>query len=81
MIDLILHASSLATTANAAALEKMDRKLKCSDEELDLVNKRLDEAQGKLLSKYIVNTVGQLHSGLYAEHMVFGDCRCRCGGE
>ena len=48
MIDLISQASLLAMAANAAALEEMDWKLKCSDEELDLVNKRLDEAQGKL---------------------------------
>ena len=73
-------ASSLATTANVATLEEMDRKLKRSDAELDLVNKQLDEAQGKPVSKCIVNTVGQLRSGLYAEHMVFGDYSCRRGG-
>ena len=72
MIDLISQASSLAVAANAAALEKMDWKLKRSDEELDLVNKWLDEVQGKPLSKFIVNTAGHLCSGLYAEHMVFG---------
>jgi hypothetical protein len=41
---LLLQASSFATTANAAALDEMNRKLKISDDELDLVNKRFDEA-------------------------------------
>ena len=41
----------MAMTASAAALEEMDRKLKLSDKELDLVNKRLDEAQGKTLDR------------------------------
>ena len=49
MIDLISQASSLAVAPNATTLEEMDRKLKRSDEELDLINKWLDEAQGKLL--------------------------------
>ncbi|XP_073352033.1 uncharacterized protein [Aegilops tauschii subsp. strangulata] len=40
-----MQASSVAAAANAATLEEMDRKLKISDKELDLVNKRLDEAQ------------------------------------
>ena len=40
----LMQASFVAAAANAAALEEMDRKLKHSDEELDLVNKRLDEA-------------------------------------
>jgi hypothetical protein len=31
---------------NAAELDEMNRKLKRSDEELDLVNKRFNEAQG-----------------------------------
>jgi hypothetical protein len=44
---LLMQASSVAAAANAAALEEMDQKLKLSDKELDLVNKRLDEAQGK----------------------------------
>ena len=48
---LIPQASSLAASANAAALEEMDQKLKPSDKELDPVNKRLDEAQGKLFDK------------------------------
>ncbi|XP_044318354.1 uncharacterized protein [Triticum aestivum] len=41
------EASSMATAANVAALEEMDPKLKLSDKELDLVNKRLDEVQAK----------------------------------
>ena len=44
---MLTQASSVAAAANAATLEEMDRKLKLSDKELDLVNKRLDEAQGK----------------------------------
>ena len=44
---LLTRASSVAAAANAAALEEMDQKLKHSDKELDLVNKWLDEAQGK----------------------------------
>ena len=55
----------------------MDRKLKRFEEELELVNKRLDEAQGKLLLKCIVKTAGHLHSALYAKPMVFGDYSCR----
>ncbi|XP_048555197.1 phosphatidylinositol 3,4,5-trisphosphate 5-phosphatase 2-like [Triticum urartu] len=39
------EASSVATTANVAALEEIDRKLKLCDKELDLVNRWLDEAQ------------------------------------
>ena len=41
----------MAAAANAATLEEMDRKLKISDQELDLVNKQLDKAQGKLCKK------------------------------
>ena len=37
--------------ANAATLEEMDRKLKLSDQELDIVDKWLNEAQGKLWKK------------------------------
>ena len=48
---LLTRASSVAAAANAAALEEMDQKLKHSDKELDLVNKRLDEAQGKPFDK------------------------------
>ena len=48
---LMSQASSLAAGANAVALEEMDRKLKHFDEELDLVNKQLDEAQGKPFDK------------------------------
>ena len=70
----------MVRAANVTALEEMDRKLKRSDEELDLVNKWLDEAEGKLLSKYIVNTTGHLRSGFYAEHMVFGECNCHRRG-
>ena len=70
----------MAAAANAAAIKEMDRKLKRSDEELDLVNKRLHEAQGKLLSKCIVNTAGHLCSGLYDEYVMFGDCSCRRRG-
>jgi hypothetical protein len=47
----LMQASSVATATNAAALEEMDRKLKLSDKELDLVNKRLYEAQGKPCEK------------------------------
>ena len=54
MIDFILQASSLAAAANSAALEEMDRKLKRSDGELGLVNKRLDEAQGKPLLRCMI---------------------------
>ena len=50
----LTHASSMVATANAAALEEMDRKLKLSDKELDLVNKRLDEAQGKPCEKICI---------------------------
>lgn len=45
------QASSLAAAANGMALEEMHRKLKISDQELDLVNKRLDQAKGKLCKK------------------------------
>nr|XP_020200637.1 uncharacterized protein LOC109786477 [Aegilops tauschii subsp. strangulata] len=38
-------ASALAAAVNAAKLAEMNRKLKVSDEELDLVNKRYDEAR------------------------------------
>jgi hypothetical protein len=48
---LLMQASFVAAAANAAALEEMDRKLKLSDKELELVNKRLDEAQGKPCEK------------------------------
>ena len=48
---LTSRASSLAATANAAMLEEMNRKLKHSDKELDLVNKQLDEAPGKPFDK------------------------------
>jgi hypothetical protein len=41
---LLMQASSVAAAANATALEEMDQKLKLSDQELDLVNKWLDEA-------------------------------------
>ena len=44
---LLTQASSVAAAANVAALEEMDQKLKLSDKKLDLVKKRLDEAQGK----------------------------------
>ena len=70
----------MAAAANATALEEIDGEFKLSDEGLDLVNKRLDEAQGKLLSKCIVNIVGPLHIGLYVEPMVFGDYSCRHEG-
>lgn len=43
------QASSLAATANAAALEEMNQKIKHSNDELDLVNQWLHEAQGRLL--------------------------------
>lgn len=45
------QASSPAATANAAALEEMDRKHKHFDKELDLVNKWLDKAQDKPFDK------------------------------
>ena len=80
MIDLISQASSLAAVANAAALEEMNQKLKRFDEELDLVNKLLDEEQGKLLSRCKVSCAEYLRSGLYAEPLVFCDCSCRRGG-
>nr|XP_020187724.1 uncharacterized protein DDB_G0286299-like [Aegilops tauschii subsp. strangulata] len=38
-------ASALAAAANATELAELNRKLKSSDQELDLVNKRFDEAQ------------------------------------
>ena len=41
-----MQASALAAAANATELADMNRKLKRSDEELDLINKRFDEAQG-----------------------------------
>ena len=41
----------MVAAANATALEEMGQKLKCSDEELELVNKRLDEVQGKPYEK------------------------------
>ena len=41
-----MRALALAVAANAAELAEMNWKLKSSDEELDLVNKRFDEAQG-----------------------------------
>ena len=49
-----MQASSVAMATNAAALEEMDRKLKRSDGELDLVNKQLDEAQRKPLLRCVV---------------------------
>ena len=52
-----MQASSVATAANATMLEEMDRKLKLSNKELDLVNKRLDEAQGKPIDT-IFNLLG-----------------------
>ena len=45
---MLTQASSMVVAANAAALEEMDQKLKLSNQELDLVNKRLDKAQGKI---------------------------------
>ena len=46
MIFLLLQASSLAAAANAVVLDEMNQKIKSSDEELDIVNKRFDKAQG-----------------------------------
>jgi hypothetical protein len=51
---MLTQASSVVAAANAAALEEMNQKLKLSDQELDLVNKRLDEAQGKLCKKMCI---------------------------
>ena len=45
-VSFILQASALAAAANAEELVAINRKLKSSDEELDLVNKRFDETQG-----------------------------------
>jgi hypothetical protein len=46
MFAVFLQALALAAAANAAELAEMNWKLKSSDEELDLVNERFDEAQG-----------------------------------
>ena len=42
-----LQASSSAVTVNAAELAELNQNLKISKEELDSLNKRFDEAQGK----------------------------------
>ena len=49
-----MRESSVAAAANAAAVEEMDQKLKLSDQELELVNERLDEAQGKPYEKMCI---------------------------
>ena len=41
-----MQASALAAVVNATKLAELNRKLKHSDEELDLVNKPFDEAHG-----------------------------------
>ena len=41
------QASSSAIAANAKELAELNRKLKSSEDDLSLVNKRFDEAQGK----------------------------------
>ena len=40
-------ASSSAIAANAEELAELNRKLKSSEDDLSLVNKRFDKAQGK----------------------------------
>ena len=42
-----VQASSSAAAVNAAELDELNRKLKSSEDELDTLNKRFDEAQGK----------------------------------
>jgi hypothetical protein len=51
---MLMQASSMAAAANAVALEEMDWKIKLSGQELDHVNKWLDEAQGKLCKKMCI---------------------------
>ena len=41
-----MQASALAATANATELVEINHKLKRSDEELNLVDKRFDKVQG-----------------------------------
>ena len=43
----VLQASSTAAASNAAELKELNWKLKSSEDELDTLNKRFDEAQGK----------------------------------
>jgi len=42
-----VQASSSAAAVNAAELDELNRKLKSSKDELEALNKRFDEAQGK----------------------------------
>ena len=51
----LTQASSVVAVANVVALREMDRRIKQSDKELDLVNKRLDEAQGKPCEKMCIS--------------------------
>jgi hypothetical protein len=48
----VIQASSIAAATNAAELEELNRKLKSSEDELDALNKRFDEAQGKPKLEY-----------------------------
>jgi hypothetical protein len=48
----VIQASSTAAATNAAELEELNRKLKSSEDELDALNKRFDEAQGKPKLEY-----------------------------
>ena len=67
-----LQASSTAAAANAAKLDELNRKLKSSEDELDALNKRFDEAQGKpdwsiqILHYRVVNAVFLICFNAYA---------------
>ena len=49
-----MQASSSAAAASTTELAEVNRKLKSSDEELDLLNKQFDEAQGKSKLDYLI---------------------------
>ena len=72
---LLTQASSLAD----AAQKEMDQKLERSNGELDIVNKWLDEAQGKLFVNVCDRSLsGTYTPGLYVDHSMCGFFSCRC---
>ena len=65
MLEFNVQASSSATATNAEELAELNRKLKSSEDDLSLVNKRFDEAQGKSKLRYSLMAVACLLSNVF----------------
>ena len=55
---MYFQASTSALASNAQELEELNRKLACSEEDIDLLRKQMDKAQGRANTSAQINIAG-----------------------